>query len=233
MTSQLVCLHAALAMVTFMGVALLMVGWVPPPAPALTAAETAKMYADNANAIRFSALMMLMGGALYWPFSVAISNQMKRIEGASHHPFANVQLACATGTAMAILLASMLWLVAAYRPERAPEVVQLAHDLSWMMFIGLIPPALFQVLVLGVCVLSARTGRQVLPRWFGFFNLWIATGFMAGEFVGFYQHGPFAWNGVAAFWIAAVAFFGWVLVTWWVVLQAIRHQPSVSEELAA
>lgn len=229
--SQLLCVHAALAMVVLMGVALLMAGWVPPPSPAQTAAETALMYQSGANGIRFSALLMMLGGTMYWPFSVAIADQMKRIEGAGHHPLADVQLACATGTVLAILLAGLLWLVAAFRPERAPELVQVVNDLSWMMFIGLVPPALIQILAVAACVFSARESRQVLPRWYGFFNLWVATGFMAGEFVGFYKLGPFAWNGIIAFWVAATAFFGWILVTWWVMFQAIRSQGSINREL--
>lgn len=228
-TSQLICVHAALAMVVLMGIALLTAGWVPPPSAAQTAAETALMYQSNANGIRFSALMMMLGAVMYWPFSVAIAHQMKRIEGTAFHPLADVQLACAMGTVLAILMPGALWLVAAFRPERAPEIVQMLNDLSWMFFIGMVPPALIQVLAIALCVLSAKAQNQALPRWFGFFNLWMVTGFMGGEFIAFFKTGPFSWNGAFAFWMAAVAFFGWILVTWWVVARAIREQASSAE----
>ncbi|MCY1287486.1 hypothetical protein D9M70_364810 [compost metagenome] len=227
--AQMICVHGALAMVVLMGIALLLAGWVPPPDPAMSAADTALMYQEGGNRIRFAALMIMMGGAMFWPFSVAISNQLKRIEGPVFHPLADVQLALATGTVVAILMPGLLWMVASFRPERAPEVVQVIHDLSWMTFIGAVPPALLQVLVIGLCVLMRREAQPVLPRWFGFFNLWVATGFTGGEMVVFFKSGPFAWNGLFAFWMAAVAFFGWILVTWWVIAKSIRQQANAEE----
>ena len=80
--------------------------------------------------------------------------------------------------------------------------------------------------MIAFCVLSDKKPQPVFPRWFGFFNLWIATGFLVGEAVAFSQVGPFAWNGAAAFWMAATFFFGWILVTWRVVRTAILQQPD-------
>ena len=225
-TAQLICVHAALAMAVLMGVALLLAGWVPPPSPAMSALETAQMYTGGGNKIRFAALLMMLGATLFWPFAVAISIQMKRIEGPVSQPLAGVQMACATGTVMAIIIPSALWLVCAFRPERSAEVVQALNDLSWMFFIGAVPPALIQVLVVGLCALYRQGAEEVFPRWYGFFCLWTATGFVGGETVGFFHTGPFAWNGIFAFWMAAVFFFGWILVTWWVVMHAIRS-PAV------
>ncbi|MCY1360840.1 hypothetical protein D9M69_474850 [compost metagenome] len=45
----------------------------------------------------------------------------------------------------------------------------------------------------------------------------------------FFKSGPFAWNGLFAFWMAAVAFFGWILVTWWVIAKSIRQQANAEE----
>lgn len=224
--SQLICVHAAMVMAVFMGIALLLAGWVPPPSPAQTALQTAQMYSDGGNKIRFAALLMMFGATMFWPFAVAISTQMKRIEGPLAQPLAGVQLACATGTVMAIIIPSALWLVCGFRPDRSPEIIQALNDLSWMFFIGAVPPALIQVLVVGLCALYRPEASRVLPRWYGFFCLWTATGFVGGETVGFFHTGPFAWNGIFAFWMAAVFFFGWIVLTWWVVLRAIKQQAT-------
>ncbi len=221
--SQLLCVHAAMAMAVLMGIALLLAGWVPPPPPSQTALETAQMYSAGGNKIRFAALLMMLGATMFWPFALAISTQMKRIEGPVAQPLAGVQMACATGTVMAIIIPSALWLVCSFRPERSPEVIQALNDLSWMFFIGAVPPALIQVLAVGLCALYRPEAAKVFPRWYGFFCLWTATGFVGGETVGFFHTGPFAWNGIFAFWMAAVFFFGWILLTWWVVLRAIKQ----------
>jgi hypothetical protein len=224
--SQLLCVHAAIAMVLLMGAALFLAGWVPPPSPAMSATESAQMFTQGGNKIRFAALLMMLGATMFWPFAVAISAQMKRIEGPLVQPLAGVQLACATGTVIAIIIPCALWLVAAFRPERSPEIVQALNDLSWMFFIGAVPPALIQVLAIGLCALSRCVTPEVLPRWYGFFSLLTATGFVGGETIGFFHTGPFAWNGIFAFWMAAVFFFGWILVTWWVVMRAIQKQAT-------
>lgn len=228
-TSQLVCVDAALVVVVLMGIALLpLAGWVPPISPALDAEGVQAFFNAEANNIRLAGVLLMMGGAFFWPFGAAIANQMKRIEGYHHHPLADTQLATVAGTALAIIIPAACWMVAAFRPERSPELVQLINDLGWMMFIGTVPPAFVQVLVIGFCALTEKEPRRVFPRWFGFFNLWIATGFLVGEAVAFFKTGPFAWDGEAAFWMAATFFFGWILVTWRVVRTAILQQPEAT-----
>lgn len=229
--SQLVCVNSALVVVGLMMLALLPVaGWVPPIPPALDPAQVAAVFEADRNAIRVAAAMLMMGSAFLWPFAAAISNQMKRIEGAHFHPLADVQLVTASGTVLAIICPSIWWMVAAFRPERAPELVQLTNDMAWMMFIGTVPPAFVQVLAIALCVLGDKGARKVFPRWFGFAQLWIATAFLVGEAVAFFTTGPFAWDGLGAFWMAATFFFGWIVLTWWVVRRAILEQ---AESLSA
>ena len=224
-TSQLICVHSAIGIVALMCIGMVAIaGWMPPPSPDMSAAEFADYYRTDANSIRIASLLMMMAGALFWPFAAAISSQMKRIEGPSH-TLSDVQMASVNGTALAIIIPSICWLVAAFRPDTLPEVVVVISDLGWMTFIGTIPPALVQVLAIAFCVLTCKQARPPLPRWYGYFCLWAGTGFMVGEAIAFFKTGPFAWNGLGAFWIAAGFFFGWILVTWWVVFRAIAAQP--------
>lgn len=226
-SSQLVCVNTALAIVILTSLALTVVaGWLPPISPALDPAGVAAVYERDRNEIRVAAAMMLLAAAFFWSFAAAIANQMKRIEGTHFHPLSDVQLACASGTALAIICPSIWWMVAAYRPDRAPELVQLTNDMAWMMFIGTVPPALVQVLAIALCVLGDKGPKRVFPRWFGYAQLWIATAFLVGEAVAFFKTGPFAWDGLAAFWMAATFFFGWIMLTWWMVRRAILEQPE-------
>ncbi|MGQ0622892.1 MAG: hypothetical protein ACT4QA_23800 [Panacagrimonas sp.] len=225
--SQLVCVNTAWVIVGLMATALVAVaGWMPPISPALNAQEVAALYEADRNSIRVAAVMIMMSGAFIWPFAVAIANQMKRIEGTHYHPLADVQLATASGTALAVICPSIWWMVAAFRPERTPELVQLVNDMGWTMFIGCIPPALVQVLAIALCILTDKSGKKVFPRWYGFFNIWAGTAFLVGEALCFFQTGPFAWDGLGAFWMAATFFFGWILLTWWMVRRAILEQPD-------
>jgi hypothetical protein len=44
----------------------------------------------------------------------------------------------------------------------------------------------------------------------------------------FFRTGPFAWNGLLAFWVAASAFFIWLLVMPWITLRAINNAEATS-----
>jgi len=225
--AQRACVHSAGLIVLLMAGALMIImGWMPPVSPALDAQAIAQLFQEDANHIRIGAMMIMLSGAFFWSFASAISCQLKRIEGRDYSPMSDLQRSTASGTALAIIVPSLCWMVAAFRPERSPELVQLINDLGWMMFIGTIPPALVQVMAIAFCVLSDKSARPVLPRWYGFFNLWCGTGFLVGEAVAFFKTGPFAWDGFAAFWMAATFFFGWILVTWWVIARAIGEQAA-------
>lgn len=226
--AELLCVHSALAMAALMSAGLLLAGFFPPPSPALDAAATAELFAQSPNRIRFGSILLMTAAVLYWPFSVAIAIQMRRIEGPSH-PLASTQLMTASGSAIAIMLPSFLLLVAAFRTRASAEVTQALNDLAWFMFLGAIPPVLIQLLAIALCILLHRE-QSVFPRWFGFFNLWVIAAFLASEALFFFQVGPFAWNGFVSFWLSATVFFNWVVICWKLLHRAVTTHYSELEK---
>jgi hypothetical protein len=77
-----------------------------------------------------------------------------------------------------------------------------------------------------IFALMDRSSRPVFPRWVGSFNLAVAAIFATGAPVNFITSGPFAWNGLLAFWAVLVAFGGWVLVTFFCVLRDLPRPPE-------
>ncbi|WP_445187309.1 hypothetical protein ACTXG6_09070 [Pseudonocardia sp. Cha107L01] len=67
------------------------------------------------------------------------------------------------------------------------------------------------------------------PRWTAYFNVWAAVLFLPGGLAYFFRTGPFAWNGVFAFWVAASTFFLWLLVMTWLTIAAIDTEPSTGQ----
>ena len=223
--SQLISVNFAIATILFMMIAMVFVGrWFPPIAPNLDAEQVALLFQENTNNYRFGGLLITLGAACFWPFGVAITEQMKRVEGYQHHPMATIQLFSLNTTICAIFVPGMLWMAAAFRPERMPDVTQALNDLGWLTFIGAFPPAVIQTLSIAYCVLNQTDSNRIFPKWFGYFNLWVATGFLTGALVPFTKEGAFAWNGLIAFWVAATFFFGWIIVSWYVVRQCIFQQ---------
>jgi hypothetical protein len=225
-TSQLVCAHSGLVFVFLMAVGVFAIaGWLPPHDPGWTAAEIVRIFAEDRTRIRIGISILALASVLWWSFAAVIATQMKRIEG-RHHPLAYTQLACAAGTVLAVLVPAYVWLALAFRPDAAePRTIQLLNDLAWLSFVGMYPPALLQNVVLGSCILSDSRSSPVFPRWVGFVNFWLALCYVVGALIPFFKRGPFAWNGLFGFWLAAVSFFGWVFVMWWATVRAIRSQP--------
>ena len=134
-SSQRLCAHTGLLYTLLLGLGIFFIaGWLPVPGPGVTAEQVVAMFQRDQTLIRLGVSVAVASSVLFWPFAVAISHQMQRIEGPSH-PLADVQQICATGTVMAVLLPTYVWLAMAFRPELVPPAtLQLANDFAWFCF---------------------------------------------------------------------------------------------------
>ena len=207
----------------FLGVGLLMAGFVPPPSPELTPREIAEIYLTNANMIRAGILLGLVGIAGYVALVGAISAQMRRMQGISRLP-PDLQLGAGAIGVLTVMFPVMIFAVAAFRPERDPQMTQMLNDLGWLVIIPAFPTFLAQFMAIAFGTLQDKSPRPVFPRWAAYFNVWVGVLFVPGGFAYFFRSGPFAWNGLLAFWVAAGAFFVWLLVMSWLLLKAINDE---------
>ena len=189
----------------FLGVGLLMAGFVPPPSPELTPREIAEIYLTNANMIRAGMLLGLVGIAGYVALVGAISAQMRRMQGISRLP-PDLQLGAGAIGVLTVMFPVMIFAVAAFRPERDPQMTQMLNDLGWLVIIPAFPTFLAQFMAIAFGTLQDKSPRPVFPRWAAYFNVWVGVLFVPGGFAYFFRSGPFAWNGLLAFWVAAGAF---------------------------
>ncbi len=223
--AQRLCAHAGILFAVLMGIGIFgIAGWLPPIDPATSAADISEMFQRDQTRIRIGITVLALACVFWWPFSSAIATQIRRIEGHSH-VLASTQLATSTGTVFAVIIPCYVWLALSYRPDlTAPDTMQLLNDFAWLSFVGMYPPALIQNLAIGTAVLSDGRAEPIYPRWVGFANYWLAVCYLVGALLPFFKRGPFAWNGLFGFWLAAVSFFGWTVMMWWVTLRAIREQ---------
>ncbi len=196
-------------------------GFVPPHAPVMEAGELADRYRQNTGTIRFGIMLAMIGAGLVLPFAGVIAGKLRRIEPDTH-VLAFTQLAAAAVTSVILLLPTVLWTAAAFRPERNPELILLLNDFAWLLLLMTFSPFLVQFTCIGLAVLSDRSEPPVFPRWVGYFNIWVAVLAVPGGLVTFFKTGPFAWNGLLAFWLPVVAFVIWFVVMFFVLLRAIR-----------
>ena len=200
-------------------------GFMPPHLPMASATEIAAIYQQNTTGIRVGMILQLISGALVAPFVAVISIQMRRIEGTSP-VLAYTQLSAGTAGILLFIISAMIWTTAAYRPERPPELVQLLNDLGWLFFVMPFVMAFVQNFAIGFAILADKRAQPVFPRWVGFLNLWVAILFVPGGLVTFFKTGPFAWNGLLAFWLPLSVFGIWFGVMYVTLVRAIRQQEA-------
>ena len=225
--NQLICAHSAWVVVVLMSAGIFgIAGWMPLIPPDMNAADLTAHFEQNRMRIRIGMTLLALSGVFWWSLSAAIAMQMKRIEGKSH-PLTYIQMASSSGTVMIILLAAYFWLVAAYRAETPPSTLQMLNDFAWLTFIGFYPPGFIQNISIGMCILTDKNEVKAYPRWVGFANIWIAILFLPGALLPFFHSGPFSWNGIIGFWLVANAFFGWIIMMWWMTVKAIKSDPEL------
>ncbi len=201
----------------------LIAGFIPVPSPSRPQDEVVAYYQQHSDRIILGLIITMGSAMLVAPFVLVLSRQLKRIEGPARI-LGPVQTFGGTVTSAVLVVCCLIFLAAAFRPERDPDITLLLNDLGFTMFIGPYAPAVGQCLAVAFAVFSDRRAEPLLPRWVGYVNVWIAVMFLPGPLLFFFMDGPFAWNGIVVFWLPAVTFGLWFYVMAWVIVGAVRRE---------
>jgi hypothetical protein len=204
---------------------LLFPGFTHPMSPSMTADEVAAFYRDPQNLprIRYSMIVFNWFCVGLIPLLMLIVLQMRRM--AHRTPiFSFCVLGCAAGGPTLFLIANLFWLLAAFRPERSPELILLFNDLAWITFTSQVGFLIAQSLFLALAIYFDDQVRPVFARWVAHFNLLVAIALIPAGFAGAALDGPLAWNGLLSFWVKNIAIGAWIVVMGIVLAQAIHRQ---------
>ncbi len=220
--TQIACVVCGAAFVGLFTLGWIIVaGLVPAPSPTFDATTIAAFYGANTGAIRFGLLITMISASLTIPWVAVVGIQLRRTERA-FPVLTATQLVAGAVTVVFLTVPVMIWTVAAFRPERAPELIQLMSDFGWIMLIMTFPPFFVQLVAIGLAIVSDSHEQRVFDRWIGYFNIWVAILFLPGGLITFFKSGPFAWNGLLAFWLPLTVFFLWYIVMFFALIKAIR-----------
>ncbi len=204
------CVWAAAPMAVILGVALVVAGLFPPPSPDVTAAEVASHYVGDQVRVQIGLVLGMLGSGLWVPFAGALAWEAHKMAGRRNAVGAIIQVICGGAVLMAILIPFLVWMAAAFRADRDPELILAIHDLGWILFIAPVSFAAVEFLVLGLGMLLDRQPTPTFPRWFGYLSIFLALDFFGGGFIVLTHTGPFAWNGIFAYYVPFGLFFVWV-----------------------
>lgn len=223
---QYMCLWSAPIMGVFITIGWwLLAHFVPPPLPSWGPEEIAGFYAANTTGIRLGMVFMIIGLGFFFPFIGLVSEFIRRMSGGSS-TLAYTQLVSGSMSVAIVLFPVMLWTVASFRPERSPELVQLLNDMAWLITAMPFAPGVIQNVTIGIAILSDKSPQRIMPRWVAYMNFWMAALFLPSILMVFFKTGPFAWNGLLAFWLPLAAFSIWFSVMIFALMNAIKAQPE-------
>jgi hypothetical protein len=187
-------------------------GFALPMSSELRPEEVAAFYQQHRSGIRIAAIFSLFCSGFMMMFAAAISAQLQRIEGRTT-PWVFVQLMGGIMGNIPFALAGMIWTVAAFRPDRSPEITQAINDLAWFVLELPAPTAVIQFLAIICVALGDDSEDPIFPRWVVFLNVVVAIAFLPGVAAGLLvNHKSMDWNGAVAYLLPGLASASWVLL---------------------
>lgn len=206
---------------------------VPPYSAALPAEDLAREIRANAWIIRIGMVGQMTVSGLYLVWGIAIAKVMEAMER-DNNVLSTIQVWGAGFTVLVFEIPCMAWLAACFRPEVMPApVIQMLFDMGWLFF-DIAYLTSLQMIPLAICIIhSRRAGTPLMPKWLGWFSLWVAISFLLLILIAFFKDGPFSRTGILNYWIEFSAFFWfWILVAAYTI-RAVARLEREHVEVAA
>ena len=200
-------------------------GYILPHAPSADSAMIAQIYSEHIVLIRLGLIITMFGAMMYLPFAAVTALCIKDVEG----EVGILTLLQVMGGICAALLTfypQVWWLVASFRPERNPELIQLMSDAGWLQFVGGLSLGLPAMVTVALASFMDKRADPMFPRWMGYVTLWCLVLVLPDQLVFFFYKGPFAWDGIIGFWLPAIVFFSWFVLLAFILRGAIKKLPS-------
>ena len=207
----------------------LLLHMVPPPAPTWSAERTLHWVQDHQTS-------MLIGGAIctfFWMFFVSwmapILLYVRRMERAPLLTLTGAMFTAAGGAVITCI--AVAFTMMAFRAED-PTIVQMFLDLAFFLFLYTWPGFGLIMLIIAIAIFRDINPTPIFPRWVAYYNLYSCCAMAPASFMGLFQTGPLAYNGVLSFWLVSIDFFTWIFVMIFLTLKAIRKDEQRLQQLA-
>jgi hypothetical protein len=202
---------------------------IPPYAASLDAQAIADHFRQHTVATLTGMSLTMLFGVLYLVWGMGITKVMEAVER-DNDVLSRLQLWGAGYTTLVLVLPASIWLTAAFRPDTDPKLLQLLYDFGWIFFDLAYSLTMVQFIPLGVCFLSDRRPDPLIPRWVGWFSIWVAVMFVVLILMPFFKSGPFSRSGICNYWLEFSIFFLAMSVISIAILAAVK---KLEQEFAA
>jgi hypothetical protein len=159
------------------------------------------------------------------PGSIQFGLMLAKIEG--RRPVMSITTAvCGIFISLIIFFNCCAWIVAAYRPETAADVIQSWYDWSWFAFLlGWIYLSI-EMISTAVVELMDNRPQPMIPRWLTWATLFGALATLGAAGPAFFKSGPFAYHGLLAFYVPVVVWGGYISATTFYMLKELKREAA-------
>lgn len=200
--------------------------FIPPHEPSWSPEEITAIIQNNTNGIRIGMVINMFGAMLVMPFFISIAMELKEIEKGAGM-LTMWQVMGGLSTAILTFYPAMWWLIASFRPEtRDPQIIQFLNDTAWLQFVGGVTIFLPSMITVAIGSFMDTREQPAFPRWLGYVTIWGIILFLPSQLIFFFHEGPFAWNGILAFWMPTAVLMGWWLLMGWMVRKSALRLPD-------
>lgn len=206
----------------------LIIGWwviadfMPPIPPTDSGAEVLAIFQSKVTAIRIGMIVVMFASIFYMPLTGIVCYHITRIEGYVG-PLTWVQVMGGVCSVMLTYVPAMWWLIGTFRLDRDPTQIQLLNDAGWLNIVGGLSIYLPTLITISIASFIDKSEVPAFPRWFGYMCIWVLLGQLPGQLLFFFKTGPFAWNGLFAFYLPMTVFFVWFVAAFYVMRKATLH----------
>jgi len=199
-------------------------GFFPLHAPSAGAAEIAAFFRGDVVGIRIGMVIVMWGAATFIPFTATMADYVRRIEG-REGPLTRITTMAGYANAMLTFYPPLWWIANTWRSsERSDEMIYLLNDIAWLQFIGGLALIMPMFITVAIVAFSDKSVRPTFPRWSGFASVMTFILFLPDQLLFFFKTGPFAWNGLFAFWVPLSIFCGWFIMVFYLIRRSILRE---------
>lgn len=207
-------------------------GWlmhmIPPPGPGLTKAELLQRMQDQHTSFLIGAAVLTFFFSFWVTWAAPIMIYIRRMERV---PVLSLAAVANIGGGQALItLIALAWTTMAYRADDA-ATVQAFNDFGWFLFLYSWPPFAIFMLILALAIFRDSGPTPPYPRWVAYYNIFAAMGMAPASLIGLFKSGPFAYNGLIAFWFVAIEFFVWMTIMSVMTFKAISSDQQRSTDV--
>jgi hypothetical protein len=202
---------------------LLFPGFFPPMPATWSATRVAQFYADHTDRIRASMIIFNVCAIMLIPFFTVIVHQLKRM-ATDTQVLAYCYLSAVVSGATLLAIADLFWLIAAFRPNRDPNITQMLNDFAWIVFTAPVGMIVGQCLCIAIAVWLDKHETPIFPKWVAPFCVVISALMVPAAAAAAVQTGPLAWNGFVSFWLRIASYGTFLVVMFFVLRRAIARE---------